>query len=376
MITYIARELGSAVRAEISIILATLACITLVNNIVAGGSMSYLATKIDAKSLLKVAYSYTFIVHSIAAIVLSFIPIGLPIGSSMYIVGISAISGLFYSHCGIYSGTKHLDKSNILQLIMVSITTFLCCLLVYNGYGFQSFLISSLISISVMWVYVFVQDYELVASYSILETYKACIHFGAKNQIGHIAQFFSSRYSFYILSILYVHDKAEMGVFTHALSLMEATWLLSNSLAGVLYNRILQNENIQLSQKWTNSFVLYTALSTALAISILIIFPSEWYIYVFKKDFQTIKQYMYPLVSGTFLYAIYLIIGHYISAIGKPQWNSIANITGAILMVSFVHILGNSYTTLQAAWLTSVCYSATSVVSMLFYFYSIHSTKS
>jgi O-antigen/teichoic acid export membrane protein len=161
---------------------------------------------------------------------------------------------------------------------------------------------------------------------------KDLFKYGFLNQTGHFVQFFNLRLSYYLLDS-YI-GRGQVGVFSRSVSLAEAIWIISNSIALVQYARIANTDDREYSQKLTLDLSKICLLISAVAVVVLCLLPPQFYVFVFGKDFGEMASLIRILAPGILLYCIFLILGHYYSGTGRYQMNTFAALCG--LVVTFV----------------------------------------
>ena len=183
-------------------------------------------------------------------------------------------------------------------------------------------------------------------------------------------QFFNLRLSYYLLD-KYI-SVGRVGVFSNALSLAEAIWIISNSIALVQYARIANADDRAYAQKLTLDLSKICLLISALAVIVLCLLPSAVYTFVFGPEFGEMAGLIRILAPGILLYCIFLILGHYYSGTGRYQMNTFAALCG--LVVTFVcgFTLIPRYDVTGAAITSAVSYTVNAVFLLVFFVKESH----
>ena len=199
---------------------------------------------------------------------------------------------------------------------------------------------------------------------------KDLFKYGFLNQTGHFVQFFNLRLSYYLLDN-YI-GRGQVGVFSRSVSLAEAIWIISNSIALVQYARIANADDREYSQKLTLDLSKICLLISAVAVVVLCLLPPQFYVFVFGKDFGEMAGLIRILAPGILLYCIFLILGHYYSGIGRYQMNTFAALCG--LVVTFVcgFTLIPRYGVTGAAITSAVSYAVNAVFLFVFFVKESH----
>ena len=104
-----------------------------------------------------------------------------------------------------------------------------------------------------------------------------------------------------------------------------------------------------------------------LVICVVAIIPTNFYTWVFGKEFYELKSLILLLLPGVWIYNYYLIIGHYFSGRGKFLSNALATFIGLVftflLIFSLVPRFGIQGSVLSAI----LSYLLTSLVAIIIY---------
>jgi O-antigen/teichoic acid export membrane protein len=194
---------------------------------------------------------------------------------------------------------------------------------------------------------------------------KDLFKYGFLNQTGHFVQFFNLRLS-YILLENYM-DEGRVGVFSNAVSLAEAIWIISNSIALVQYARIANADDRAYAQKLTLDLSKICLLVSALAIVVLCLLPPQVYVFVFGKDFGEMAGLIRILAPGILFYCIFLILGHYYSGTGRYQMNTFAALCGLVATFVCGFTLIPKYDVTGAAITSAVSYTVNAIFLFVFF---------
>ena len=198
------------------------------------------------------------------------------------------------------------------------------------------------------------------ANKSWKHTLFAMFSFGFLNQISHITSMLNARLSYYLLAKYKGAD--QLGIYSNGVSLTEAVWMVSGSMAMVQYARIVNSSNKKYSQQLTADLTKISLLLSLGIIIVMVLLPSEFYSFIFGNEFANINHIMLCLAPGVVLYSFSLLIGHYFSGTGKIYINTIASSIGLVvtLLLSFWAIPEWGF--YGAAIVTSISYLFTSMV--------------
>jgi O-antigen/teichoic acid export membrane protein len=191
------------------------------------------------------------------------------------------------------------------------------------------------------------------------------LHYGLLNQLAHIAQLLSFRMSYYWLNSLY--GQAEVGIYSNGASLVESIWLVSRSISMVQYAHIANSTDKAHSQKLTVQLTLAALVLSAVLLVVLIFLPSAFFVWLFGPGFGQVGAVIFALAPGVLLFNVALIVGHYFSGTGKYHVNTIASFAGLVVAVILYSLMIPALGINGAGWATSISYSFTSLIVVLFF---------
>ena len=194
--------------------------------------------------------------------------------------------------------------------------------------------------------------------------------YGFLNQTGHFVQFFNLRLSYYLLQ--HYMDEGRVGVFSNAVSLAEAIWIISNSIALVQYARIANANDRAYAQKLTLDLSKICLVISAFAVIVLALLPPQVYTFVFGLEFGEMTSIIRILAPGILLYCIFLILGHYYSGIGRYQMNTFAALCGLVATFVCGFTLIPKYDVTGASITSAVSYTVNAVFLFTFFMKESH----
>jgi len=333
----VSRYLGAAGKGQQSIIITTVAFILLICNIAGGASLVYLVPRYPKIKILWPAYTWTIMVCLPVYFVLKNLP-DIPKAYIIHICLLTAINSFMAINAMVLLGQEKIAERNMVGLIQIvgvvsalilffslsqspSIGHYITSL--YIGYG-MGFLISCLLVFSP-----FSQAPHEKRPFVALV--KDMFRYGFLNQLSHITQLLSIRLSYYFL--LYYLGEDKVGIYSNAVSLAEAVWLVSKSIATVQYARIANANDKAYAQTLTIRLAKVSVYVSILLILPLMLLPASFYIYVFGQEFGDVNTIIRVLAPGILIYNICIIIGHYFSGMGKYHINTLCSLAGLLLTI-------------------------------------------
>jgi O-antigen/teichoic acid export membrane protein len=360
---------GAEGKGEQSLLLTSVAIITIFDSFVGGAALVYLSSRHAWWQLLKAAYVWIIIVTLCAYALLSVLGILSP-EYLLDVVALSALSALSSVHTSLILGQQRIKAYNLVQ-ITVPLLTLISCLVqwyIWAGLNYALSLYiaySSSLFISCIFVLIYFPKLKPSPVKKGLQVFQQMASLGFYNQLAHVLQLLSFRASFYLLEEY--KGTAEVGVFSNASSITESIWLIATSISLWQYAAISNSDNhtytIQITEKLTR-FGLIAALFGAV---FFLIVPADFYAFVFGKEFGTLQYLMLLLAPGVWAFTYALVVGHYFSGHGKYWVNALASGIGLLFSLIFSFLLIPILSTAGAAIAASISYIATSLVVLYFF---------
>lgn len=369
----VSRYLGASGKGEQSLVLTTISFILIFENIAGGAVLVYLASRFKMWVLISLSYLWSFVV----GIVFYFILLQLDIIKSDYIIAVcllSVINSFAANNANILLGKEKINNYNWINFIQPVFT--LMSLLVFVGFIGETSVVSYINSLYIAYFSALVlslimllrltdkNDTNINCSWKA--AIKAMFAMGFYNQLSHITSLLNMRLSYYLLEKY--QDSGTLGIYSNAVSLSEAIWMVSGSMAMVQYSKIANSEDKNYSRQLTVNMTKISLLLTIIILVPMLMLPSSFYSFVFGKDFTNINYIMICLAPGVVFYNFALLIGHYFSGNGEYFKNTIASVGGLFvtLILSFAAIpMWGFY---GAALVSSVSYIVVSATVIIFFY--------
>jgi O-antigen/teichoic acid export membrane protein len=368
----VSQYIGATGKGEQSLVLTMIAIVTIFDNMVGGASIVYLTNKLRIRELFFAAYLWTFLV----SVVCYFILLHMELVPAKFIVSVlilSAISSIVSIHSSILLGKENLKSFNLLSFLVPLLTLsalFLQFALNWNrtaeayvyalylSYGFTFLMSILLIAKHVR------KDSDFQLSNTWI-TFKSLLFYGFQNQLAHIFQLLSFRISYFFLERYC--GEAEVGIYSNAVSVIESIWMISTSISLWQYAKISNSTDVNYTKNITEQLTKYGLLTAFVALSALLFIPSEFYSWLFGKEFNGLNELMFYLAPGIWVFNYALIIGHYFSGHGKYYVNAIASGIGLIVTCMAAYYFIPTLKIQGAAITASLSYFVTSIVVILYF---------
>jgi len=358
-----ARYLGASVRGSIALLMLSVTIINIVNNIIGGSALVYLVPRNNLFRLLVPSYVWAVFSSIFISLLFYFLKlVELKYLSDLMIISFLSSAGAI--QINVLLGKERVKLNNWISLLQTflllaslivivfiagenSFSSYLFSL--YIGFG-MTFIISSLLVIKYI-------EYSPLGNISDLM--KQFIRFGFQIQLAYVLQLMNYRFSYYLLDNLY--GKSEVGIYSIGISVAEAVWLISRSIAMVQYAKISNTQEKHVSRKLSLSLVKLSFVGTLLLLIPFILFPKDGFAFIFGPAFRNIDEIVLWLSPGIMALAISTVFTHYFSGNGMNKINTIASGIGFVFTMIFCLLLVPKFGIKGAALSASISYTSSLV---------------
>jgi O-antigen/teichoic acid export membrane protein len=368
----ISQALGASGKGEQSLILASVTIILLVTNLVGGASIVYLTSRIGSKNILTVAYIWTFLVVCLCYCCLDSVP-ALSMEYNLAISLLSGINSMASINSSILIGKEQIHKSNLINLSIPVLTLSTIGFLFYfqNRMNITSYLIALFVSyifaflLGVSFLFKELIKEEKIRFRDFILTFKSLFFYGFQNQLAHIFQLFSFRFSYFLLDAQC--GQSAVGVYSNGLSIVESIWMISSSISLYQYARISNTKNNDYAKSLTEQCAKSSLLLTFFALFLVLALPTNFFIWLFGNEFNEVKLLILIMAPGIWIFNYALILGHYFSGIGKYYVNAIASFGGLLITLVLSLLKFKNIDVYYSALIAVSSYFVTSIIVIIFY---------
>lgn len=371
----ISRTLGDTGSGTQSLVTATITFILIFSEIVGGASIVYLAPRHSFKKMLVASVLWAGLIAVIMGFGIWLFYPKLESELVCHVAILSFISSLSNINFRLLVGKEEIKKANyntLLQPVIMTLVLVIYYIVLKKSdehiFGYIIGLYAAYGGTFLLGVWMLRKEYAQIPhdkDHDYGPVLKDLFKYGFLNQTGHFVQFFNLRLSYYLLDN-YI-GRGEVGVFSRSVSLAEAIWIISNSIALVQYARIANADDRAYSQKLTLNLSKICLLVSALAVVVLCLLPPQVYVFVFGPDFGEMTSLIRILAPGILFYCIFLILGHYYSGIGRYQMNTFAALCGLVATFACGFTLIPKYDVTGAAITSAVSYTVNAVFLFAFF---------
>ncbi len=354
------KELGSSARGEIALMLLNISIIGLIQGIFNGSSLTFLTPRY---SFLKLT-----LVSNLFSILLSLLLTTFFLGIHLieedhfnFLLILSLFQGALTSSQSLLLGKEKIASFNYLEIIksITLIGTLLMCFYVYGTISIEVTFYAYLASyslpffISLFWLIPLCSqtNSETNSTSTLISDF---FKFGFQIQLNNISQMINYRFCFFLIEKL--KGKSELGIFSVAISISEAIWIVCKSIATFQYSRLVNTDDVHEKKRITLLSLHLSFLATFPLIVILLFLPTNFFTFLFGTDFNNLRPILFSLSIAVLELSYFTIINHYFTGIGLNKLNIlgsvIGNVTTVISGILLVPILGS----IGAGIATSISY--------------------
>ena len=374
----ISQTLGDTGSGTQSLVLTSITFILIFSEIVCGASIVYLAPRHSFKKILVASVIWSGLIAIVMGFCIRLFYPKLDQDLVLHVAILSFISSLSNINFRLLVGKEEIKKANyntLLQPVLLTLTLVVYYIILKRTdiYGYIIGLYAAYGGTFLLGVWMLRKEYANLRHDKDRDygpVLKDLFKYGFLNQTGHFVQFFNLRLSYYLLDS-YI-GRGQVGVFSRSVSLAEAIWIISNSIALVQYARIANADDRAYSQKLTLDLSKICLVISALAVVVLALLPPQVYTFVFGPDFGEMAGIIRILAPGVLFYCIFLILGHYYSGIGRYQMNTFAALCGLAATCILGFTLIPRYYVTGAAITSAVSYTVNAIFLFVFFLKESH----
>jgi O-antigen/teichoic acid export membrane protein len=355
------RYLGVSSRGEISIFILNITIIQIINEVYTGYSLIHFIPKFDLKKIIVTGLLYTLIFCSLNNVILVFLNKQVQ-GYEWFGYFLSLLIIVNTFNCVILLGKENIKWYNILSVIqpLILLLGLLFCIFILHMYTFAAYVYPLLFSFALAFLVSFVN----VFTYNKMNTsaknfeLKPIIINGFFSQAALLAYLFGNRYSYYWLP-----DKASVGLYSSASSIIESVLIIANAVSPVLLSKVANEGNTQKSVGITLALSKVSLLLSIFALIILLVLPETFFLAILGSGFRGIKDLMMLYAPGILMVSLFISISNFFAGIGKQKLVLLCYSVGffstlilAPILISRFNVAGAAYNANIAYFLVGICF--------------------
>ena len=359
----ITKTLSDAGRGETGLFTANMTFIIHLCSFVGGSALIYLVPKINSYKLIIPSYTWALFATSFGVSGLVFFN-ELGASSILNLWLITLLNAWTSTNLLVLLGKEKILHYNYLSLFQYVLIALSLCFYFYV-------LDSQSITVYYYALYIAFGSTFLLSWFFLLrlpdkptlrtlkKSFKALIGYGSLAQGANLIQFLNYRLSYYFIA-----SESELGIYSNAIAISEAIWLVSRSLQTIQYAKIANSDDTLFDVSITLAFTKINVILTIVAIGALIVLPEHFFQLLFSKSHDILPSLLLTLSPGILSIAITGTIVSYFSGNGRYGQPIIASSLGVVITFLGCYFLIPRYGLHGAAMTTSFSYAL--VLSYLF----------
>jgi O-antigen/teichoic acid export membrane protein len=363
----ISQYLGAEGKGEQGILITSIALIIVFSSIAGGASTIYLAPRYNIKLLLLPSYLWSVFISALSCLIIWVFHLVQQDEYILHLGILSVLASYISVHTSLLIGKGKIILNNLVNLLQsfIIIVSLIFLFGVFGRTSIQTYIISLYISfiitlvVSFSFIFPYIKRSAKFRFREQAETLKIIFKYGAINQTALVFHLFSFRISYYILEA--ISGSKPLGIYSNAVSIIESVWLVSGSIAIILYSRISNTEDKKYAQVLTAGMAKVSIFAGFVLVLPLTLLPSELFSFMFGREFAGIHQLIIILAPGIIIYNYSVIIVNYFSGTGKFHINMISSAIGMLLTIILSLVLVPKFSSVGTAITASISYIAASV---------------
>ena len=354
-----ANFLGAQGLGTVGLIVLNVTLIGILSNLIHGG-LIYFSSRKNRGNLLLIAYLWTLISLALYVLVNQIYPLI----DSQYLLHTLLLGGIQASasiHHYFLLGKEKIKRFNLISLLQ---SLGLVGSLLWSFYGrnyikVDAFIQALYLSYTISYLLALASSANFIEKpilFKLKEDFKDCLNYGFFAQAANTFQLLNYRISYFFLDSL--SGRAALGQYTAGVQLSEALLLIGRSISTVQYARISRRKQEAYAKRLSLLLMKVSYLLTTLGLIVLLVIPTDWFVYLLGKDFVLLKQILAGLSIGIIALSAEVILSHYFSGTGRVKTNATSAALGLVVTLVSCYILIPVYGVIGAALSSSASYVA------------------
>jgi len=364
-----ARYLGAEGRGIISLLILGITINLLASNVFGGAAIAFLAPRMEIFRLVAPAYIWAVCSNLLVTAVLIVIEL-LPPSLGFHLLVLSVIQSLYNVHLNILIGKSRLRAHNAINAIqvLVLISGMLWFIFIHADRTAAAYIYALYISLGfsfLLSLFILRDEVKLFPVKEWMGLWRTILKNGLVIQIASLAQLLNYRLGYYMLDHHFATTASEgkklVGIYSIAIAVAEAAWLISRSMGLIQYTRIVSGEDSSENRALTQRLARMGFLVTLIIMLPLLLLPPSFYSEIFGPEFTEVRNILFLLAPGTLAFAMALMFSNYFAGLGLNAVNLYGSLAGLAVTVCAGIIIMPRYGMEGAAITASVSYLVTSV---------------
>ncbi len=359
---------GSEGKGFIAIFAADISLVATFTNILTNSSVSFFLKKVGHSKLATLAFMWVFIVSAIASVIIAFIDTDVPV-LPFFVVAV--LSGCITFHSSLFLGVQKIFHYNLATLLMSVLQLGFMFVLsfAFPEFGYKSYFFAQMLSYALVLILCGVFTRRIFGKTKFefcLSTFKEAFNFGWQEELSAFMQFINARLCFYLIG-LYA-DMSAVGVFSVGVTVSEAIWVFSRSMALVHYSKVLKMGDTVEAWSETRKVMRMAVGATAICVAVVACLPTVLFEFIFGEEFGGAKFVILMLAVGIIANSLAQVTFNYFSALGRLKILLLRSSVGLVVTLSLAFWLIDGWGITGACVVNSCSYMASSLLLLVFFF--------
>ena len=368
--------LGAEGLGAISLIVLAITIVVLINNVVGGGALVYLAPRAPLARLLRTAYGWALGTAVLAAGLVFVFPM-VPDAYRWAVVGLALIQSFYTIHTSLMIGQQRIGAVNRVQLIQATVLMAVFGWRVLFGtdptvtdYIIASYAAFGATLLTSGWA---ILRWKVPPTLPMDRSIKEVLwRQGGSIQLANLLQLLNYRLAYYLIE--HFRGVAGLGIYSVGNQLAESAWIAPKSVGTVLYSRISNMEELHRQRDLTLTAFKASVVLAFAVLFVLFLLPEPLYQTLFGADIIGVPLLLLLLAPGILAMAASQAFSHFFSGVGRNKHNAIASGIGLVLTLGAGPVLIPRYGLEGAAVTASLAYIANVLYQTVVFLRSTGST--
>ncbi len=360
-------KLGAEGLGTISLIVLGITFILLLNNVVGGGGLVYLASRHSKKNLLVPSYLWAGVTALVALAVYHVVPV-VPASYTIHVVVLALFQSLYTIHYGSLLGAQRIRVYNLIvsaQAITL-FAVFAALVAIVREPSVMHYVIASYVSFAAALILSSLAMKGIPPGQQMTDerpAWRALFGHGGLIQLANFLQLLNYRIAYYLIE--WFRGTSALGLYSVANQLAESAWLAPKSLGTVLYSWISNTDDPDRQRDLTLTVAKASVAFSVLLVGLLLIVPEPLFRFFFGEEIGGLPALVLLLAPGIIAMAASQAFSHYFSGTGRNKHNVIGSGIGLVLTLLAGYWLIPEHGLQGAAVTASMAYGGNAVYQLI-----------
>lgn len=371
-----AKVLGVEGVGLVGLIVASVNIAIIFTGILSGNTIVYFMNRYSVRTLLPIAYIWSFIGSAIACGFL-FVTGLMPEGYVLDIYILSILYSFMIANARFLLGKDHIKGFNFTYFVQ-SVSLFLLLLILYYQFELQSvssYIIGMYFAYGVASIISFLfllpslrsgNDMKEAKNKSLFSLLKEMFAYGLWAGADNLAEVLTTRLNYFLIQRL--GGLGSVGLLDAGTKISEGVLNISRSVSFIEYSEVARAKHNEEQKQITLKLFKVTFCALLLIMGIVLCIP-EWVYtdYLFSPEFAGIRKVIFALSVGIVTLGSNSILSHYFIGSGRVKFSAASSCIGLLTLLIAGYILIPIHGVVGAAISSSLAFTAMLVFSLIIF---------